>query len=99
MNNLAQVLSTLGRREEAEALARRTAGVRRRVLGTAHPRTLDSLAVLADALEPQGRSAEAEALYRQVWEGKKKALGEGHPETREALKLLQDAGRKAASQD
>ncbi|MER5619962.1 tetratricopeptide repeat protein, partial [Streptosporangium sp. NPDC002544] len=65
-NNLASVLWSLGRLEEAEAEHRAVLEVRRRVLGEEHPDALTSRGNLALVLGDLGRLVEAEAEHRAV---------------------------------
>jgi len=50
MNNLALVLSSQGKYEQAEQMHRQTLGLRERVQGREHPNTLTSMDNLAEVL-------------------------------------------------
>jgi hypothetical protein len=63
MNNLAAVLNSQGKHEEAEAMHRQTLAQREKVLGSEHPDTLMSIYCLAYLLTRQHRYNEAFALY------------------------------------
>jgi serine/threonine protein kinase/tetratricopeptide (TPR) repeat protein len=69
------------RYEEAEALARETLEISRRVLGEKHPLTARSMNILAQTYERQGRHDDAEPLYRASLEISRRVLGEEHPLT------------------
>src|SRR5947207_1507019 len=69
MNNLAIVLSGLGKTDEARKLNEQVLEVRRRVLGPEHPDALNSMAAhndLGNALSDIGRVEEAIAEYREA---------------------------------
>ena len=55
MNNLAGLLSHLGKYEQAEETRGRVLGLRETVLGKEHPGTLVSMSSLAGALRGSGR--------------------------------------------
>ncbi|MFQ5505234.1 MAG: tetratricopeptide repeat protein [Planctomycetota bacterium] len=84
-------------RAEAELRnARLAVEARERLLGSTHPRTVESLAELA-GLERGRDSARAAGLYRRVLEIRRQTLGMEHPETAAALlalgRLLESLGR------
>ena len=81
MNNLANVLDSLGRDGEAEPLYRETLDLRRQVLGPKHPDTLSSMNNLAFVLQSQGHYDEAEPLYRETLDLRREVLGPMHPDT------------------
>jgi tetratricopeptide (TPR) repeat protein len=94
MNNLAVVLMELGRDparaqairdrsllEESRKLHEETLRIRRRVLGPAHPDTLESMNNLAATLFCQNRDAEARKLLEEVVEIRARTLGQDHPDT------------------
>jgi Flp pilus assembly protein TadD len=68
MSNLAGVLASQGKYDEAEAMNRQTLAWRKEVLGHEHPNTLTSMSNLARVLDNQGRYDEAEAMNRQELE-------------------------------
>ncbi len=55
MNNLAGVLDSQGKYEEAESMNRQTLARREKVLGEEHPNTLTSMNNLALVLDSQGK--------------------------------------------
>ena len=59
--------------------------VRRRELGSQHPRTFISVFNLGDLYHRMGRNAKAEELMREALEGFRKVVGEDHPYTLETL--------------
>ena len=80
VNNLANLLSDMGKYEEAEPLYRRAlAG--EAALGAEHPTTLASVNNLAILLGDMGKYEEAEPLYRRALAGQEAALGAEHPDT------------------
>ena len=81
MNNLALVLNSQGKYEEAEAMHRETVATREKVLGREHPDTLTSMSNLALVLNSQGKYEEAEAMHRQTLATREKVLGREHPDT------------------
>jgi hypothetical protein len=60
MNNLALMLSSQGKYEEAEEMHRQTLGLRERVLGREHPDTLTSMDNLAEVLSHWGKYKQTE---------------------------------------
>jgi tetratricopeptide (TPR) repeat protein len=65
MNNLANVLNSQGKYEEAEEMHRRTLEPREKVLGKEHPDTLAGMNNLAIVFRHRGRYEEAEEMHRQ----------------------------------
>ena len=80
-SNLAVVLDSLGRLEEAEAQQRAVLDARMRLLGPEHPDTLTSRSNLAVVLDSLGRLEEAEAQQRAVLDARMRLLGPEHPDT------------------
>ncbi|MEU4444159.1 FxSxx-COOH system tetratricopeptide repeat protein [Actinosynnema sp. NPDC050801] len=80
-NNLATVLSALGRYREAEQLHRATFVVLARAFGPEHHNTLFSQSNLAAALNNLGRHGEAEQLLRASLDIRTRTLGPEHPDT------------------
>ena len=64
INNLASVLTSQGRYEEAERLYRQVLTLRDETLGKEHPDTLRTLNNLALVLTDQGKYEEAERIHR-----------------------------------
>ena len=67
MNNLAMVLSSQGKYEEAEEMHRQTLELREKVLGKEHPYTLTSMNNLAVVLSSQGKYEEARRCIDRRW--------------------------------
>jgi CHAT domain-containing protein/tetratricopeptide (TPR) repeat protein len=97
LNNLAALLDSTGRYDEAEPLFRQALEVRRAALGEGHPDFATSLNNLAFLLQATGRYDEAEPLFRRALEVRRAALGEDHPDFAQSLNnlafLLQATGR------
>jgi tetratricopeptide (TPR) repeat protein len=81
VSNLALVLRSQGKYEEAEKLNRRALEGREKELGVRHPDTLTSVYCLADLLHTTKRYAEATELYHRVCDGYTTQLGPDHPRT------------------
>ena len=62
MSNLAGVLQSQGKYDEAEMMHRQALALRETVLGKKHPDTLTSMNNLARMLESQGKYDEAKAI-------------------------------------
>ena len=85
---LARTYSQLGMPDVAEASERRALETRERLLGPAHPDTLDSAALMAEIRYRQGRWQEAEALDRRTLEARARVLGAEHPDTLSSMNHL-----------
>jgi tetratricopeptide (TPR) repeat protein len=70
-----------GRYAEVEEMQRELIDIERRVLGTEHPSTLQTIGNLARTLKREGRYAEAEKMQREMIDIKRRVLGPEHPET------------------
>ena len=81
MNNLASVLSSQSKYEEAEEIHGQALALRERVLGKEHPDTLTSVYCLVYLLHQKKRYKDAEVFYDRVYAGYRKTLGEKHPTT------------------
>ena len=81
MNNLALVLNSQGKYEEAEQMHRQTLALSESELGKKHPSTLTSMNNLARVLDRQGKYEEAEQMHRQTLALRESELGKKHPET------------------
>ena len=79
--NLGQSLYGKGMFGEAKRMFRKVHGIRMRVLGPEHPRTLNCAAEIALSLSGQGKHAEAEQIEREVLAAHKRVLGPEHPDT------------------
>lgn len=81
MNNLAAVLSDMGRTSEAEGLYRQAWAGLERLRGESDARTLVAASNVGTAVMEAGRPAEAEPILRRVWLARQATLGDDHPET------------------
>ncbi|SEE71804.1 Tetratricopeptide (TPR) repeat [Rhizobiales bacterium GAS191] len=79
-NNLANVLSALGRGGEAEPLLREALRLQEEKLGRSDPGRARMMTSLAWLLQEMGKSAEAEQLLREAIESCEATLGRGHPD-------------------
>jgi DNA-binding SARP family transcriptional activator len=70
-----------GRPADAIALYERTVDDSERMLGLAHPVTLDARASLAEMYQTAGRPADAIAAYELLLADAERQLGAGHPAT------------------
>jgi len=78
----------LGLFSEAQQQEERALAIRRRMLGEAHPATLESMDHLAVLYRKEGKYAEAEPLRIKFLEARRRVLGELHPETLDAMNNL-----------
>jgi tetratricopeptide (TPR) repeat protein len=85
LNNLGNVLNSLGNYKEAEEAHRQCLMIRKKVLGDEHPDTLSSLNNLGSVLNSLGNYKEAEEAHRQCLKIRKKVLGDEHPDTLSSL--------------
>merc|ERR550537_1644647 len=81
MNNLAQLLKSRLRLQEAEPLLREACQGCKEVLGEKHIETLRSTNNLATLLKDQGKREEAEELFREALAGCRETVGDSHPNT------------------
>ncbi|RYO95239.1 hypothetical protein DL764_007724 [Monosporascus ibericus] len=88
MNNLAFVLRSQGKYEEAEQMHRETLELIKAVLGKEHPNTLASMNNLAGVLRSQGKYKEAEQMHRQALKLREAVLGRKHPDTLTSMNNL-----------
>ena len=79
INALAVVLDLQGRRDEAEALYKRTLAVQEQALGPDHPYVADTLENLAIVYKDQARYPEAENLYKRALAINQKVHSANHP--------------------
>ncbi len=79
LNNLAELLKTIGRYAEAEPLCRRALAIDEKAQGPNHPAVSIDLNNLAVLLDDTGRYAEAEPLHRRALAIDEKARGANHP--------------------
>lgn len=87
-NQVALLLKTLGRLEEAEPLSKQALGGAERALGASHELTLIVRTNRALLLEDSGRLADAEPLLRNVLEQRTRALGADHADSLRAAHNL-----------
>jgi tetratricopeptide (TPR) repeat protein len=87
LNNLASVYRHQGRRDEAEALARESVGIRQKMFGDDSLEVADSLHNLSVVLADEGNLAESEATARRMLAIRRKLLG---PEDRLVASALAD---------
>ena len=78
----------LGLFSEAQQQEERALAIRKRMLGEAHPATLESMDHLAVLYRKEGNYAEAEPLRIKFLEARRRVLGELHPETLDAMNNL-----------
>jgi len=88
LNNLAALLYSQGKLDEAEPLCRRALAGYETKLGPDHPSTLMSVKNLAGLLASPGKLVEAEPLYRRALAGREAKLGPDHPNTLPSSNLL-----------
>ncbi|KAF1935581.1 hypothetical protein EJ02DRAFT_484297 [Clathrospora elynae] len=88
MSNLAQVLESQGKYEDAESMNRQTLALKETVLGREHPSTLTSMSNLALVLGHQGKYEDAEAMNRQTLALSETVLGREHPSTLTSMNNL-----------
>ena len=81
MSNLAGVLDSLGKYEEAEAMHWQILAARGKILGEKHPDTLTSVCCLAHLLANRHRYDESAALYERACAEYSAVLGNDHPIT------------------
>jgi tetratricopeptide (TPR) repeat protein len=82
MSNLAQVLESQGKYEEAEAMNRRTLALKETVVGREHPETLTSVYCLAHLLASRHHYEESLALYERAYTAYQTVFGTHHPTSR-----------------
>jgi tetratricopeptide (TPR) repeat protein len=81
MSNLALVLGSQGKYEEAEEMHRRELTLSEKVQGTENSDTLTSMNNLGLVLDSQGKYEEAEKLHRRTLTLSEEVLGKEHPYT------------------
>ena len=81
MEVMGEVYESLGLYGRAQFLLTRAVDTRRRVLGTAHVQTLQSMAELAWVLHAEGREVESEKLQRDTLKMRSRILGPRHKST------------------
>ncbi|MCA9694086.1 MAG: tetratricopeptide repeat protein, partial [Myxococcales bacterium] len=88
LNNLANSLGALARRDDAIAMHRRALAIREEALGPAHPIVAQSLSNLGLQLGETGAHDEAIAVHERALEIRRAALGPSHGEVIESLNNL-----------
>lgn len=88
MTNLADILKSAGRAQEALPLDLAAFDLTRTALGPDHPETLGAMVGLADALLATGGAAEARPLLVEATRLQARALGPDHPARMQSLFLL-----------
>lgn len=91
-SNLAELLATLGRTDEAVASFRQVIDDHQRVFGERHHGTIITTANFADMLRTLGRGREAVELFETVLPLASDVLGPDHPVTQNARAAVDDAG-------
>jgi tetratricopeptide (TPR) repeat protein len=81
VSNLATILQSQGKYEEAESMNQRALEGFEKALGKEHPDTLASVSNLATILRTQEKYEEAESMNQRALEGFEKALEKEHPDT------------------
>jgi hypothetical protein len=100
---LARNLRDLKRPSEAEAAARESSEMYRRLYGDRHDGTLIQSRILAATLRDQRKLQEAELILRKAFADSRELFGEGNPTTaasaRELASVLEDQGRYGEAHD
>ena len=78
---MGDVYENLGLYPRAQSLQQLSLEIRQRVLGPAHPETLQSMNSLASVMANEGNFAEAEKLQRETLDLRRRVLGPEHPDT------------------
>jgi eukaryotic-like serine/threonine-protein kinase len=81
MQTMGEVYWSLGLYSEAQPLIEKALESRRRLLGSEHPDTLESMDFLGRTLEREGHYPEAEKLTRETFDIRRRVLGPEHPDT------------------
>jgi len=99
MSDLANVYSSKGKLQEAEALQQKTLEIQRRVLGPEHTHTLITMNNLALSYLEQKRFDEAEKMLRETLVLDTRVRGKDHPFTLDTefniAVVLAQSGRRA----
>ena len=81
INNLAMLIESQGKYEEAKQLFNESLAIRKGVLGPEHPDLANSYNNMAGLLESQGKYQEAKLFYNKALVIRKKTLGIDHCDT------------------
>jgi len=102
LDDLAGMLLSQGRYDEALPVAEQTLAARSHVLGADHQDTLASANTLAMVYTSLGRLGDAEQLYKETLSAQRRVLGEEHPHTLSTMNnlgvLYNDQRRYAAAE-
>jgi CHAT domain-containing protein/tetratricopeptide (TPR) repeat protein len=85
---LGEIYGAQNKHAEAETFFRRSAEIREKLLGPAHPDTANSLRNLAFSYQAQSRYAEAELFHQRGIESFEMAVGPTHPVVGSAMAAL-----------
>ncbi|WP_411871945.1 tetratricopeptide repeat protein [Vulcanococcus limneticus] len=88
LNNLANLLDTLARYEEAEPFYRCALAIKEAAYGPDHPEVASTLDSLANMLRTLSHSEEAEPLFRRALAIKEATYGSDHPEVASTLQKM-----------
>ena len=86
--NIGECFDIIGKYVKAEEMHRQALLIKKKVLGTEHQSTLNSMDSLALMLDHQGKYTEAEEMHRQTLELREKVLGTEHPDTLDSMNNL-----------
>ena len=81
MHVMGTVYTSLGLYPRAESLLRQTSEIRQRTLGSEHPDSLRSKALLARVLVDEAQYSQAEKLFRETLDIQRRVLGPQHSDT------------------
>jgi eukaryotic-like serine/threonine-protein kinase len=102
LNDMGVLLSSQGRRAEAEPYYREALETRRRILGDEHPDTLNLINNIGVLLLAESRFTEAELYLREAVDGRRRTLGDEHSDTLLSIHdmgaLLRGMGRYAEAE-
>jgi tetratricopeptide (TPR) repeat protein len=90
--SVAQVLSNLGKYDEAETMYTECLEAKKKTLRLTHQSTLVTMNNLAGVLKNLGKYTEARAMYNDCLELQRNVLGESHPHTLVTIKNLESLG-------
>jgi tetratricopeptide (TPR) repeat protein len=86
VSNLASVLQSQGKYEQAEEMNRRALEGYEKALGKEHPDTLTCVYCLAYLLHQRDKYKDALILYQRAYTGYQQTLGPDHPTTKACSK-------------
>ena len=88
LNNLAKVLKTKGRLEQAQAMHERALAILRKVHGDHHPHVATAMHNLGALLALQRKNSDAIAVLQTALERRRMVFGDDHIHIAESLKVL-----------